>query len=289
MPNKIDMEKEIMIKKASGESEPFSEEKLRRSLERVHVMPDLIDAIVEEVKNELHDGISTSDIYARAFSLLRKEHRPMAARYHLKRALMELGPTGHPFEKFVGELLKAEGFQVEVGKIVEGVCVSHEIDVSAVKDNRHIMVECKFHNQPGVKSDVKVALYIQARFEDVSKKWKQARGHGQKFHEAWLVTNTKLTSDATNYASCVGMTAIGWDYPSDKSLQALIEKYNLHPLTCFTTLSATQKQTLINSGLILCADVLANRELLKSVGLNEDQISQVIEEAGDLCHKVLTR
>ena len=35
--------------------------------------------------------------------------------YHaveLKNALRELGPTGYPFERFVGELLKYQGYQV---------------------------------------------------------------------------------------------------------------------------------------------------------------------------------
>lgn len=278
------IKKEIMVIKASGDREAFSEVKLRQSLERARVVPDLADAVVEEIKKELYDGISTSDIYARIFSFLRKKHRPTAARYNLKQALMELGPTGHPFEKFVGEILKAQGFQVEVGKIVEGVCVRHEIDISAVKDGRHIMVECKFHNQPGVKSDVKVALYVQARFEDVSRRWKQAQEHAQKFHEPWIVTNTKFTSDAVNYASCVGMTAIGWNHPSGQSLQFLIEKYNLHPLTCLTALNSTQKKMLIDKGIILCAEVMANKELLKSVGLGEDKIGQIIKEADSLCH-----
>ncbi|OGE82957.1 MAG: ATPase [Candidatus Doudnabacteria bacterium RIFCSPHIGHO2_01_FULL_49_9] len=277
-------EKGIIITKESGEREAFSEAKLRRSLERAQATPDLIDIVVEEVKGGLYDGMSTSDIYTRAFSLIRKKHRPTAARYHLKRALMELGPTGHPFEKFIGELLKAQGLQVEVGKTVEGVCVFHEIDVSALQDDRHIMIECKFHNQPGVKSDVKVALYIQARFEDVAKKWKQEPSHGQKFHEAWLVTNTKLTSDAARYASCVGMKAIGWGYPMEGSLEYLIEQYNLHPLTCLTSLNQNQKQLLLNRGIILCRDIIKDKNMLGLVGLNGAKVEQVINEAKELCH-----
>jgi hypothetical protein len=164
------------------------------------------------------------------------------------------------------------------------VCVTHEVDVTAQKDNRHIMVECKFHNQPGVKSDVKVALYVQARFEDVAKKWQQEPSHGQRFHEAWLVTNTKLTTDAIRYASCVGMTAIGWRFPEDNSLEHLIEQFNLHPLTCLTSLSDTRKQSLLSQGVVLCKELIDNPNTLQLVGANETEIKQIIQEAKELCH-----
>src|SRR3989344_7349355 len=147
--------KQILIKKASGELEPFSEHKLHRSLERVGALPDVIEKIVSHIVGELKDGTSTHDIYKYAFSQLSKYNRPQAAKYSLKRAIMELGPTGHPFEKLIGELLKTKGFSTQVGVVVRGICVSHEVDIVAEKENRHIMVECKFHNQQGTKSDVK--------------------------------------------------------------------------------------------------------------------------------------
>lgn len=274
----------IIIEKASGEMEEFSNDKLRHSLERAKASPAIVNKIVDHVSKEIKNGDKTSDIYKHAFLILSESEKPAAGRYHLKHALMELGPTGHPFEKFVGELLKAQGFSVEVGTLVEGVCVTHEVDVTAQKDNRHIMVECKFHNQPGVKSDVKVALYVQARFEDVAKKWQQEPSHGQKFHEAWLVTNTKLTTDAIRYAGCVGMTAIGWRYPEDNSLEHLIEQFNLHPLTCLTRLSDTRKKSLLSQGVVLCKELIDNPKTLQLDGANEPEIKQIIQEAKELCH-----
>ena len=102
---------------------------------------------------------------------------------------------------------------------MQGACVSHEIDVIAEKTTAALVIECKFHNQPGTKSDVKVALYVQARFEDIQKQWQKQPEPSRKFHEVWLATNTKLTSDAIQYASCVGLKAIGWDYPPNNGLQ----------------------------------------------------------------------
>lgn len=276
-------EKEILITKASGETELFSNAKLRLSLERVNASPETIKKIIEHIRRELKPGMSTSRIYRHAFSLLRQHERPTAARYALKQAIRELGPSGHPFEKLVGALLASEGFSVDVGKTVQGLCVTHEVDVIAQKDNRHIMVECKFHNQPGIKSDVKISLYVEARFLDVEKAWQKNPGHAEKFHEAWLVTNTKLTSDAIAYAECVGMKPIGWNYPEDQSLEMRIDRSGLHPITCLTTLSGIQKRQLIAKGIVLCKQLLEQGNALRSFGLKETKISAVVNEAKLLC------
>lgn len=280
------MKNEVLITKASGETEQFSEAKLRRSLEHVNASSAVIEKIVEHVRNELKPGMPTSQIYRHAFSLLRKQGRPVAARYALKQAIRELGPSGHPFERLVGALLASEGFSVGVSKIVQGLCVTHEVDVIAQKDTRHIMVECKFHNQPGIKSDVKISLYIQARFQDVEKAWQKNPGHTEKFHEAWLITNTKLTGDAIRYAECVGMKAIGWNYPENESLEMRIDRSGIHPVTCLTTLSNSQKQQLVQKGVVLCKDLLNQLDTLRSIGLQEAKITQVVHEANQLCqHK----
>ena len=278
------MHKTILITKASGEQEPFSEAKLRRSLQRVHTSPTLIDEIVARVESELADGIRTSEIYRKAFSLLRKDARPVAARYSLKNALMELGPTGRPFERFVGELLRSEGFETQVAQIVQGVCITHEVDVVGQKGDRHIMVECKFHNRPGLRSDVKIALYVQARFEDVERQWKKQPQHGEKFHEVWLVTNTKFTSDAIKYAECVGMNAVGWSYPLHNGLEVRIDRSGLHPVTCLTSLSGAQKRMLLEKDVILCKELLNDSGLLQSVGVPKTKVPAVTDEINRLCH-----
>ncbi|MDP2741642.1 MAG: restriction endonuclease [bacterium] len=276
-------QKEIFVIKASGEKELFSDLKLRNSLEKAKTPLDVTEKIIDQIRSGMKDGMKTSDIYRYAFLLLRKHDRSTAGRYSLKQAVMELGPSGHPFEKFVGELLKTRGFAIKVGEVVQGICVSHEIDVMAEKDESHIMVECKFHNQSGIKSDVKVTLYVQARFEDVQRQWQKQPNHGKKFHEIWLITNTKLTSDAIQYASCVGMKAIGWSYPPNGSLQNLIENAGIHPLTCLTTLSNIHKRLLLDRGLVLCKEILENKTILQGIGFNESKIKQIKQEINNLC------
>ena len=125
-----------------------------------------------------------------------------AGKYRLKNAIMELGPTGYPFEHFVGAILRTQGYKVKVGVLIDGKCVQHEVDVVAEKDNKIIVVECKFHRSAGKKSDVKIPLYIRSRFNDIYDKWSADGTLGDKEYEGWLVTNTHFTTDAEKYGKC---------------------------------------------------------------------------------------
>jgi len=278
----------INITKASGESEPFSEHKLRRSLERANAPSTLIADIVEHVKGELKEGMKTSEIYGHAFSLLKKKEHFTASRYSIKKALLELGPSGYPFEKIVAELLKLDGYAVETGKITQGHCISHEVDVTARRDNHLVLVECKFHNRAGYKTDVKVALYVNARFWDMKKHLLGKSGRNKDNLEVWLVTNTKLTSEAIRYSTCSGIRAIGWGYPYDgRNLQYLLEESGLLPITCLTSLSRTQKKQLLEQGLVLCREIAEQGEILQTIGLSNNKIVKVLKEVQELCrHKI---
>jgi len=161
--------KEVLITKADGNRVPFDATKLYTSLHRIGANKETADHIVNQIEKELVSGMSTTQIYKRAFSLLRKEERPSAARYSMKRAVLALGPSGFPFEKFVAEIFKERGFAAIVGEMVQGSCAKHEVDMVAQKNATHIGAELKFHNRLGTKSDLKDALYVSARFEDIKK------------------------------------------------------------------------------------------------------------------------
>src|SRR5688572_33362005 len=123
----------IHISKSTGEVVPFSPEKLIRSLVRAGAPEATAQNILDQVLPQIYEGMTTRKIYQLAFKILRSKSRPLAARYRLKSAIMELGPSGYPFEKFIGEVLKQQEFSVEVGVIVKGRCVNHEVDVIAGK------------------------------------------------------------------------------------------------------------------------------------------------------------
>jgi hypothetical protein len=195
---------------------------------------------------KFYEGISTQKIYSEAFRLLTKHSKPNAARYYLKRGIMELGPSGFPFEIFIGELFKHEGFSVQVGKILQGKCVTHEIDVIAEKDNQLNLMECKYRNQPGIAVDVKTPLYINSRFEDVLAN--VSLGYNKKTFTGWVVTNSRFTTDAITYGNCKGMQLLSWDYPFNNSLKDWVDRTGLYPLTCLTSLSRSEKEWLLAKG-----------------------------------------
>lgn len=273
------------VLKTSGEREAFSLTKLRRSLVRSGADKETIEMVISHILPELYDGMKTSAIYKHAFSLLKKLKYPVAIRYSLRRAVMELGPSGFPFEKFVAEVLRGKGYRAQTGVILPGFCVSHEVDVLMEKDDRHIFAECKFHNQQGIKTDVKVALYVYARFIDLQK------GHDvhekalstTKIHEGWLITNTKLTRDAIAYANCIGLTVIGWDYPERGNLQDLILETGVHPLTFLSTLTASDKMNLLGQGVVMCQTLMDDPTSLRTLGFSDEKIKSVIHEANRVC------
>jgi Holliday junction resolvase-like predicted endonuclease len=195
-----------------------------------------------------------------------------------------MGPTGHPFEKLVGEILKTQGYNVKVAEMVKGHCVTHEVDVVAEKPGRRLMVECKFHNGAGVKSDVKIVLYVWARFEDIRRAWQALDGQEKYFNQAWLATNTKLTSDAIQYAECMGLHAVSWEYPPGESLPVLIERAGLHPITALTGLTRPEKRQLTAKGIILCREL--NGSALAEIGITGSKAEAVMKELEELCRKM---
>ena len=271
------------IVKASGQREPFSEAKLRSALARSGAPADLAEGAVTRVRAELHEGITTNEIYDIAFTFLRGHSPVLAGRYALRRAIMELGPEGHPFERLVGEILESQGYTVQTGVVIEGRCVSHEVDVVAENAAERVLVECKFHNDPGIKSDVKVALYVQARFDDIKAR---AAGEGvNRFHATWLVTNTKLSSDAVRYARCMGMRAIAWGYPQEGNLAQLIEQTNLQPVTVLASLGRHEQRALIALGVVTCAGLRKDPSVLAHIGMKSEQAEAVMKEVAELCGK----
>lgn len=272
------MARKTLIVKEDGTQEYFDVAKLRLSLSRAGAPGREIDDIVRHVSAAIKDGDSTKSIYRHAFAHLKKSVRPAAARYSMKRAVLALGPSGFPFEKFIAEIFTALGYRAKTGVVLAGKCVEHEVDVIAEGSERRIGVEAKFHNDLGLKSDVKVALYVKARFDDLA-----AAGKPQYFDERWLVTNTKFTEQATLYGRCAGISLVSWEYPKQRNLNHLIEEAGVHPVTCLTTLSRKEKDTLLSRSIVLCRDIMRDRNTLASAGLSGTKIDGVIAEARALC------
>ena len=267
---------EIYITKANGKRELFDDKKLENSLLNSGATEESAKHIVDHISEELEDGMSTSMLYDHAFFLLDRLEKPARARYSLKRALAELGPTGFPFEKFMAEVFRARSFHVETNQFIKGHCAEHEIDLVAWNENKLIMAEAKFHNELGLKSDLKVALYVKARFDDI-RGIDYYYGKKRRLDEGWLITNTKFTDKAIKYCQCAGVRLIGWNYPAEGNLHDAIEDAAMHPITSLSTLSFNEKKALIDQGIMLCKDV-RNEALLRGLGFSREKIEAVIEE-----------
>jgi len=276
------MSEKILVEKHSGDKEVFDPEKLRASLRRSGASPQLTEKVENALATYLEDGITTREIYRRAFQLLRKFQRSSAARYSLKKAIMELGPSGYPFEQFVGAVIEHMGYTVEVGKQVRGQCVEHEVDVVAHNDHQQFMVECKYYNSQGKQCNVKVPLYIHARFQDIEKRWKSTPGLEKRSFHGWVVTNTRFTSDAMDYGRCVGLRMVSWDYPRKESLKDMVEQTGLFPVTVLTLLNRKQKQGLLDKEIVLCRQLLEKPGILNTLGLKGNKINKVLDEAREL-------
>ena len=273
----------LNIIKASGEKAPFEIEKVIRSLERAGADKLLVEEIVQDIEKIVYEGMTTKKIYQMAFKILKGKSRVSASKYKLKKALMELGPSGYPFEKFVGGLLNHEGFDTKVGVIVQGNCVQHEVDVIAQKENKHYMIECKYHSDQGRFCNVKIPLYIHSRFLDVQKQWEKQPGHETKFHQGGVYTNTRFTTDATQYGTCVGLMLTSWDYPKGNGLKERIDRSGLHPLTSLTTLTKAEKSKLLDKGIVLCKDINENPSLLEQIGIAKKRQKKILEDSEKLC------
>lgn len=265
------------VLKADGTIEPYAESKLLSSIKRAGIPQNLHSQVLNHVKSKLYENIPTSEIYSHIEEFFTKENDAYSkAKYSLKRAIMELGPTGFPFEVYVSEILKAKGFQTEVGTHLFGRCVSHEVDIVATKDREKIMIECKFHNRPGTKSDLQVSLYTKARFEDLKPK--------HNFTHGMLVTNTKITQDGLSYANCEGIKVLSWSYPEEESLRDLIEEYKLYPITQLTFLSFSEKQELLNQNIILIKQICSDPNILSTITIPKNKREEVVKQASLVCN-----
>lgn len=274
----------MKITKADGSIEEFKENKLRNSLHNAGADRNEVDEIVTKISRELYEGMKTEEIYSQAFQYLRELETPSAARYSLRRALFGLGPTGFPFEDFLARMFQEEGYETRKRIQIAGKCALHEIDVGAFKEDHSFVAEAKFHARPGIKSDLQVALYSYARKLDLSEQ-KICAADVCGIQNFWVITNTKFTSTAENYAECVGLNLLSWDFPKHKNLHNRIEEAGLYPITVLQGLSVAQKRTLLEKNIIVCRDLLKRPQVLRYAHISERKTEAVLSEARQLSEK----
>lgn len=269
---------ELLVKKYDLTLVPFDRSRLLNSLIRSGAASKIAEHITQAIELESYDGISTKAIYRKASSLLNKHERGTGVKYRLKQAIMDLGPSGYPFEKFVAELFKQRGFEVEVGVLMQGWSVTHEVDVVAQNPDKYYVVECKFHNNQATKSDVKVPMYIHSRVEDLHKILVDGEAKGKKSIVGWVVTNTRFTKDAIKFGNDYGLNLLSWDYPQNGGLRDWIQLEGLHPITSLSSLNKNEKRVLLNAGVVRCKQLHSDPSIMDALPIQLRNKRAVIKE-----------
>ena len=274
----------MKIVKRSGSIVEFNRDKLKNSLLKSGANNFVVDEVLKTIDQQIYEGISTKTIYKLAFNLLKKSSNSNAARYNLRSAIQMLGPAGFFFEKFIARLFISEGYLAQTNLLLSGKCVGHEIDVAIKKNEVIEMMECKFHPKSETNSDVKVPMYILSRFNDLKDRKQSIFSRNDIISGCWIVTNNRFTSDAIAFASCSGLKLLSWDYPEKFSLRKKIDENQLYPITCLTTLTASEKDKLLVLHIILAREINDNIPTLEKIGISTLRIKNIIKEASELCN-----
>lgn len=270
----------IYVTKADGTKAPFDYNKIRRTCIRAGISKRAADTIANRILGQAYPGIRTKAIYKMVIKALAAEEggHIIKHRYRLKESIMRMGPAGSQFEEYVAKILESVGFEINsLRSEYEGRCVKHEIDISAfskASSKRH-MIECKYHNLPGIFTGIKESLYTHARFLDLS----------SHFDAEMLVTNTKVSSDVIAYASCIGQDVLSWRYPPENSLEKLIEAHGLYPLTILP-FSKNETRFLHESGITMAKDLLSKdaEHLSQRTGISPSRIRSM----QDLARRIIS-
>ena len=280
------MQSKIYVINSRGERKPFSSRKVCRSARRVGATPSFAEEIARTIKKEAYPEIRTSEIFKRVKKMLKKEKPGSALKFSLKKAMRRLGPTGFPFEKYIGEILSRSGYDVKLNRIIPGHCCSYEIDFLAKKDNILYVGECKYRNLAGgvVHSDIALANY--ARFIDIEqgnflKKKSNHYFEPENKIKSILVTNTKFTSRAVRYSECVGVNLLGWNYPKNEGLERLIDQKKLYPITILDSLKQYMSSIFVEKRMMLVHNLLEidPEKFSKENKIPKNHLLKVIGEA----------
>jgi len=271
----------VKVIKANGNLVDFKKNKIERTVLRAGGSRKFAKEVANQVAAKVHKGMTTREILNHTLKLLKKQPH-IAKRYDLKRAIMNLGPHGFTFEEFFSQLLQNYDYETRTNLIMRGKATTHEVDILAKKQKK-FMIEAKYHNRGGNHTRSQVAMYTYARYLDLRNNPKN------KIDQGWLVTNTKCTRHAVEYAKGVGLKITTWNYASEneKSLQELIKEKKLYPITILDSVAGDIKEKLARAKIVLIKNLLMMdfNALKKRTHLTSNQINRVLKEAHEVSFK----
>ncbi len=240
---------EQVVVKRDGRIERYDRQKIRSSLLKC-TGPEVAERVIAEFEGSIAGRVNSSEIHETIKKILWKQDPAAAVRYQLRESMMKLGPAGYNFEDFYARIIVEMGYEALVRQRLSGKCVIHELDVVYSDARGKRFAEMKYHNQFGIYTGLKEALYTYMRLLDLNEA-------NQGFTGAELVSNTKVSGDAIDFAKCRGMGIKAWKYPPGSGLEVIIERMKLYPVTSFEELIGEWKvKKLMSDKLITVKDVV---------------------------------
>ena len=261
--------RKFFIYKADGRRVQFNENKIINTCIRAGASKKTAKRILKKVKSGVYLDMTSYDVYKKVLDAISQEKdlKALHQRYQLKNAVMRMGPAGFAFENYVASLLEYYDFQATgIRSKIKGKCATHEIDLIGMKETSRFLIECKYHSKHGVYTGLKESLYTHARFLDLQ----------PKFSGEIIFCNTKVSNHAKKYARCIGQQVFSWRYPAENSLEKIIEKYNLYPITILN-LSQKELKVFSESNMMIAKDLLRYDEtkIARMTGISKKRISNM--------------
>ena len=261
--------KKILVYKADGRKVQFNEKKILNTCIRAGASKKTAKRILKKVKSIVHRNMTSYDVYKKVLNVISQEKdlKALHQRYQLKNSIMRMGPAGFAFENYVASLLEYYDLQATgIRSKIKGKCATHEIDVIGMKEDSKFLIECKYHSKHGVYTGLKESLYTHARFLDMQ----------PRFSGEIIFCNTKVSNHAKKYAKCIRQQIFSWRYPAKNSLEKIIEKYNLYPITILN-LSQNELRIFSESNMMIAKDLLRydDTKIARMTGISKKRINNM--------------
>ena len=261
--------KKFLIYKADGRKVQFNEKKILNTCIRAGASKKTAKRILKKVKSKIHRNMTSHDVYKKVLNVISQEKdlKALHQRYQLKNAIMRMGPAGFAFENYVASLLEYYDLQATgIRSKIKGKCATHEIDVIGMREDSKFLIECKYHSKHGVYTGLKESLYTHARFLDMQ----------PRFSVEIIFCNTKVSNHAKKYAKCIRQQIFSWRYPAKNSLEKIIEKYNLYPITILN-LSQNELRIFSESNMMIAKDLLRydDTKIARMTGISKKRIKNM--------------
>ncbi len=244
----------MLVLKADGRKEEFSQEKIVRTCVRAGVSIERAKGIAKKIASSITEGTTTHKIYIMVLDELDNISSASSSIFMLREAVANLDPIS--FELFVKKVLEAHGYRCLWNKLIKGANVEHQVDVIASKEKTYL-VECKRHFNPHRFTGLNICLQVESRLNDIIAGGKNGKNN-YRFDAAWVVTNTKFSDHAKQYAKGVGIRLTGWRYEEQFAMEKLIEAKKAFPVTVLKA-DVSVHRALLNKKIITLADLLAEK------------------------------